>query len=131
MVRAIVVAHGNLATELLDTARAVYGTFDGCVGITNDGKSPGALVEEIEAIVDSGESDDGYVLFVDFFGGSCCHACLSLGLSRANVRLVTGVNLPMIVAFLYKRADVPFDELPGEVVARGQASVRELSAEDL
>jgi len=130
MVRAIVVAHGNLAVELLDTARRVYGAFEGCVAVSNDEKSPVTLVEELEAIVDEEPDDDGCVLFVDFFGGSCCHACLRVGHQRSHVRVVTGVNLPMVVAFLYKRDEVPFDELPREVVARGHASVRTLNAEE-
>ncbi len=130
MVRGIVVAHGNLARELVNTARTVYGAFDGVDAVTNEGKSPDALTDEIERLLD-GEPDDRYLIFVDFFGGSCCHTCLQIEQRRNDVRVVTGVNLPMLVAFLYKRGDVPFERLPDEVVERGRGSMRNICTEDI
>lgn len=130
MVRGIVVAHGNLARELVNTARTVYGAFDGVDAVTNEGKSPDALTDEIERLLD-GEPDDRYLIFVDFFGGSCCHTCLQIEQRRNDVRVVTGVNLPMLVAFLYKRGDVPFERLPDEVIERGRGSMRNICTEDI
>ncbi len=130
MVRAVVVAHGNLAHELVETARTVYGSFDGVEAVTNAGKSPDALAEEIEARL-TGDAREPSLIFVDFFGGSCCHTCLQIEQRRGDVRVVTGVNLPMLVAFLYKRNEVPFDRLADEVIERGRGSMRIISTEDI
>jgi mannose/fructose-specific phosphotransferase system component IIA len=45
--------------------------------------------------------------------------------------MVTGVNLPMLLAFLYRRSEVQFEKLPGELVERGLKSIQELNSENL
>jgi hypothetical protein len=37
----------------------------------------------------------------------------------------------MLLAFLYKRDEVPFERLPGELIARGKDSIRLILAEDM
>jgi PTS system mannose-specific IIA component len=122
MVSGIIVTHGRLAEELLETAKRVYGSFTDCYAVTNEGKSPGALHDEIDSIVRS-LGDARCVVFVDFVGGSCCHACTRLKLERADIPVVTGVNLPMHLAFLNKRDSVAFDRLPDEILDRGVGSI--------
>jgi PTS system mannose-specific IIA component/PTS system mannose-specific IIB component len=131
MVTGIIVTHGNLAEELLETAKTIYGDFTDCHSITNEQKSPQALTKEIEMLVESIGNTDGIVILTDFFGGSCSHACLGVEIKHTNVRLVTGVNLPMLLAFLYRRGEVSFEKLPGELVERGLKSIQELDPENL
>jgi mannose/fructose-specific phosphotransferase system component IIA len=131
MIKGIIVTHGNLAEELLETARTIYGDFSGCVPVSNAQKSPQALSEELENLVNSEVDSDGIVILTDFFGGSCSHACLGVEQNHKNVRLVTGVNLPMLLAFLYRRNEVSFEKLPGELVERGIKSIQELDAGSL
>jgi len=130
MVHAIIVTHGNLAREMVNAASTVFGNVDHCYPITNANKSPGTLTGELEEILQAGGPDDRYIVFVDFFGGSCCHAGLSIEHDE-RVRVITGVNLPMLLAFLYKRDEVDFDELPDELTARGHDSIRIVEAERL
>jgi len=131
MVRAVVVTHGDLAAEMIRTAATIFGAFDGVTSLSNSGRTPQALVEELGAAIDARDTGDQYVVFVDFFGGSCCHACLGVERERKDVRVVTGVNLPMLLAFLNKREDVSFEQLPGELARRGQGSIRVVDAESL
>lgn len=128
MVVGIVVTHGALAEELLATARRIYGDFTGCHAITNNGKSPQALLDEIRNLIDA-NAGNRCVVFTDFFGGSCCHVCMKLRMERDDVPVITGVNLPMILAFLNKRDSVPFDGLPGEVIGRGHNSIQVVDPE--
>ncbi len=128
MVTGIVVTHGMLAEELLQTAKRIFGEFSDCHPVTNIAKSPKALTDELAAIV-SGCRDEPCIVFVDFFGGSCSYACMKLLGSFTNIRVVSGVNLPMLLAFLNKRGDVPFEHLPQEIVERGRDSIRELERE--
>jgi mannose/fructose-specific phosphotransferase system component IIA len=131
MITGVIVTHGSLAKALLDTARSIYGDFSNCYAISNAQKSPQALGDELESIVEANADSGGIVIMTDFFGGSCSHACLMVEQGHGNVRLVTGVNLPMLLAFLYRRAEVPFEELPAELVERGLSSIKELNAENL
>jgi mannose/fructose-specific phosphotransferase system component IIA len=130
MITAIVASHGNLASELIATAKEVYGDVSRCHAVSNARKSPQALRDELEAIIASGDPGDRYIVFVDFFGGSCCHTCMSVEMNHDNVYLITGVNLPMFLAFLYKRKEVGFEELPQELLGRGRESIKLVSAKD-
>ena len=128
MVAGIIVTHGNLGDELLRTAKRVFGEFGDCYALSNEGKSTQGLTRELRAVVDSVRGQD-CIIFVDFVGGSCSHACLS-ELSRQGGRpevpIIAGVNLPMLLAFLNKRDKVPFEELPGAVIERGCKSIQAL-----
>jgi PTS system mannose-specific IIA component/PTS system mannose-specific IIB component len=123
MVAGIIVTHGKLAEELVETARTVFGDFSDCYAVTNEGKSPHALFEEMKLLVDALEGKP-CIVFVDFTGGSCCHACMRLKVERNDVAIVSGINLPMLLAFLNKRDAVPFGQLADEIVDRGHNSIR-------
>jgi len=128
MVAGIVVTHGNLAGELLRTAQTVYGEFSDCHALSNASKSPNALMKEIGDVIKAVKGKR-CIIFVDFLGGSCSHACLmqaSAGGVAQDVPIVSGVNLPMLLAFLSKRDDVPFEELPEMIADRGCRSVQVL-----
>jgi len=129
MISAIVVTHGSLAREFIATARNIYGTFSGMHDVSNDGKSPQALAAELEAIVEAGGPDDCYMILVDFIGGSCGHATLAVERRHRNVRIVSGVNLPMILAFLNKRSETNFERLPSELASRGRDSIHAIDAD--
>jgi PTS system mannose-specific IIA component len=131
MVSAIIVTHGRLAQEFIATAQKIYGSFKGVYAVSNDDLTPQALASEMEAIIESGGPDDAFVILVDFLGGSCGHATLSVERRRRNVRIVSGVNLPMLLAFLNKRADVSFERLPAELASRGRDSIHAVDADQL
>ncbi len=123
MVACIVVTHGRLAEEIVKTAKTIFGDFSHCYAISNEDKSPQSLFEEMKRLIDS--SDEArWLIFVDFIGGSCCHACVRLKMARDDIPVITGVNLPMFLAFLNKRDSIPFDQLPGEILDRGHNSIQ-------
>lgn len=129
MISAIVVTHGNLAREFIATANHIYGSAQGVHAVSNEGKAPEALAAELEAIIESGGPDDSYIMFVDFIGGSCGHATLSIERRHRNVRIVSGVNLPMLLAFLNKRTEINFERLPSELASRGRDSINAIDAD--
>ncbi len=129
MISAIVVTHGNLAREFIATAHQIYGPVSGVHAVSNNGKTPQSIAAELEAIIESGGPDDSYVIFVDFIGGSCGHATLSIERRHRNVRIVSGVNLPMILAFLNKRTEINFERLPSELASRGRDSITAIDAD--
>lgn len=133
MVTGIIVTHGRLAEELLGTAKTIYGEFSGVWPVSNAQKSPRALTEELDSLVTSAlaETPDGVLVLTDYFGGSCSHACLGVQQKHERVKMVTGINLPMLLAFLYRRNEVPFETLAGELVERGLNSIQELDPDNL
>lgn len=123
MVKGIIVTHGNLAQELIQTAKLIYGEFSGCFAVSNEGKSPQTLLDEVGSLIDA-QKGDPCLVFVDFFGGSCCHACMRLKIARNDVPIIAGINLPMLLAFLNKRDTVPFDRLPADILGRAHGSIQ-------
>ena len=130
MVHTIIVTHGGLAAELVRSAQTVFGQVENCHPVSNADKAPLTLTAELDEILAAGGSQDRYIVFVDFFGGSCCHAGLTIDHDE-RVRIISGVNLPMLLAFLYKRDEVDFEKLPDELTARGHDSIRLVEAEKL
>jgi mannose/fructose-specific phosphotransferase system component IIA len=129
MVAGFIVTHGNLAEELIRTARSVIGDFDDCYAFSNEGKSTQGLCEDLEAALAG--RDLPCVIFVDFIGGSCGHACLRVAGDRPRTAIISGINLPMLIAFLNKRDEVPFDQLAAVILERSRASVNIIDPENL
>ena len=129
MVTGIVVTHGMLAQELLQTARKIFfGDFSDCYAVSNITKSPTVLSDELSSLI-SACREEPCLVFVDFFGGSCSYACLKLLDTHKNIQVISGVNLPMLLAFLNKREEVPFEHLSREIVERGRTSIQVLERE--
>ena len=107
------------------------GEFSGVYSLSNEDKTPQTLAEEIEHIMDHTGPDDAFILLVDFLYGSCGHATLAVERNHRNVRVVSGVNLPMLLAFLNKRNEIPFERLPSELAARGRESIQSVDTDQL
>lgn len=129
MVTGIIVTHGNLADELLRTARTVFGDFTSCHALSNSSKSPTTMEKEVASLID-GLNGGPCVIFLDFLGGSCSQTCLKHAMGRrnsGNIQLISGINLPMLLAFLNKRGEISFEELPDAILERSHDSIRLLN----
>jgi mannose/fructose-specific phosphotransferase system component IIA len=125
MISGIIVTHGKLAEALREAAAAVAGDASHLEIVSNDGLSQEELVLRVrDAIARAG--DEGAIVFTDLGGGSCAIASRLVLRERSNVRMVTGVNLAMLVDFVLRRADLEVDALVARLLQRGQSAIREL-----
>lgn len=116
----IVLAHGGMAEGLVDAVRRIAGSSaDALIAISNDGKSPDALRAEIAGVAEGGPA----IVFVDLQAGSCCMAALASCRACADRVVVTGVNLPMLLDFVFSRS-LPFDELVARLVERAREAIK-------
>ena len=120
--RGIVVGHGVMATGLVDAVRRIAGVGDDVlVPISNEGKGPEALREDLARVMGTGR----VVVFTDMHAGSCALAakvaCRAQGES-AESAVVCGVNLPMLLDFVFNR-ELPLEELVPHLVEHGRAAV--------
>ncbi len=104
-VRGIVVAHGDVAHALIEAAGRISGQQDGLVAVSNNE----AGREEIELRLAEAAGNGPAVIFVDMPCGSCFFAAMHLTRDRPLLRVVTGVNLPMLLDFLHNRTLPPSD----------------------
>ena len=121
--RGIVLAHGAMAQGLVDAVRRIGGeAADALVPLSNEGLSPPELNHALERLAGEGP----VVVFSDLLAGSCGLAAFSSCREHRNRAVVCGVNLPILLDFVFHR-DVPLDELVTRLVDKGRAGIKPLS----
>jgi len=116
----IVITHGDMARGLVGAVRRIAGSSaDALVPLSNEGVSP----DDLRDIIADAAAGGPAIVFVDLQAGSCCMAALASCRGCGDRTVVTGVNLPMLLDFVFSR-DVPFEELVDRLVERARASIR-------
>ena len=98
--RGVVVCHGELARALVTAAEQISGVTDALIPVSNNGCDRGTLEDQLGRAVGGGPA----VVFVDMASGSCLFAALHRLRALPSVRVVTGVNLAMLVDFVFHRS---------------------------
>ncbi len=121
----VLVTHGRLGAELLSTAEGILGRQENVYCVSNAGLSSEALVDALgAALARRRPPGSPAVVFVDLAAGSCGHACRFLGLEHPEVLVACGVNLPMLIEFLYHRTRVGPRELCERMLRRGREGIQ-------
>jgi PTS system mannose-specific IIA component len=91
----VVVTHGNLAAELVSAARTIVGELPGVAAVSIGwADDMGAAHQAIERAL-SEVGGEARLILTDMFGGTPTN--ISLPFLSAQVEIVTGVNLPMLI----------------------------------
>lgn len=119
-VTGVVVAHGPMARAMVEAVRRIAGdAADALHPLSNDGKGPTELKNELDAVLGEGPA----VVFVDLQAGSCGMAAMLCCRETSRRAVVSGVNLPMLLDFVF-HVDSPLDEIVDRVVEKGRDSIR-------
>ena len=120
LVRGIILAHGGMAKGMVDAVAKIAGLDDGAmVALSNEGRSPEALEVELEELLGDGPA----VIFTDLAQGSCALSAQVCCRGSANRAVVFGVNLPLLLDFVFHR-DLPIPRLVPRLLQKGRASLR-------
>jgi PTS system mannose-specific IIA component len=104
----VVVTHGQLATELVNSAEMIVGDLPQFTAVSigwhddvNDAR------EEIVQAIERVRGDEGVLLLTDMFGGTPSNIGMTF-LEKDHLEVITGVNLPMVIklANLRKSSDL-------------------------
>jgi len=101
--RGVIVSHAGVAQALIAAVDSITGVGDAFVAVSNDGCDRDALFRTLAAAV--GERPT--VLFVDLPGGSCLTSAVAFARGRPDLAVVTGVNLAMLLDFVFHRDLAP------------------------
>lgn len=118
-VRGVVVAHAELAQALVGAVEAISGVRGALRAVSNEGLGADELAEVIGEAAGGAET----ILFVDLAGGSCGLAGLQHVRESRGCAWVAGVNLPMLLDFVFHR-EMPIATLVPRLVRKGQAGQR-------
>lgn len=98
--KGVVVGHGTVAEAMVDAAEQISGVTGALVAVSNVDCDRDNLQERVLRAV----GEEPALVFVDLPTGSCFFAAMR-GLGRlAHARVVAGVNLSMLVDFVFHRA---------------------------
>src|ERR1051326_1449302 len=97
--KGVVVSHAALAEGLVEAVRQITGEAGPLIPLSNEGCDSGMLASRLKSAI--GESPA--VVFVDLPGGSCLQAAIKHQRTTAAVAIVAGVNLAMLLDFIYHR----------------------------
>jgi PTS system mannose-specific IIA component len=119
----VLVTHGTFGESLLKAAEMVMGPQKNClaVGIDVD-KGVDEALEGVRKAIQSLEQGKGVLALTDLFGGSPTTMSLSL-MKSENLEVITGVNLPLVVAALQARS-MKLPELAEKVMEAGQQGIK-------
>ena len=97
MIGIVVVSHGRLAEEFIAALEHIVGPQQNlcavCIGADDDMERRRHDILDCVAKVDNGA---GVAVLTDMFGGTPSNLALSV-MDQANVEVVAGVNLPMLI----------------------------------
>lgn len=120
MIGMVLVTHGRLAEEFIAATEHVVGEQTNvraiCIGPDDDMEQRRQEILQAIAEVDKGQ---GVIVLTDMFGGTPSNLAISI-MDKANVEVIAGMNLPMLI----KLASIRQTESLAEAVAGAQESGR-------
>lgn len=127
MIGIVIVAHGNLATALLEATEHVVGPQPNARTVAiepaDDLRERQAEIASIVAETDSGS---GVVLITDMFGGTPSNLALAC-MQGPGVEVICGANLPLLVK-LAKSRERPLAEAVSAAVDAGHKYISSAAA---
>jgi mannose/fructose-specific phosphotransferase system component IIA len=121
--RGVVVSHAAIAQALVSAVSVITGIEGALVPISNEGCDNDALGERLRQAVGQAPA----VLFVDLPGGSCLTNSIRYAKQHADIAVVTGVNLAMLLDFVFHR-DISPAEAARRAVDAGAKAIRVTAA---
>jgi PTS system mannose-specific IIA component len=99
----VVVTHGQLATELVNSAEMIVGDLPHVAAVSigwhDDAdrarEEISAAIARVQASASDGDEAAGVLVLTDMFGGTPTNLAVTLVTPRVEV--ITGVNLPMLI----------------------------------
>jgi len=122
--RGVIVSHAAVAQALVAAVKAITGIEGVLTGVSNEGCGTEALGQRLQEAVGPGPA----VLFVDLPGGSCFTSSARYAkVGGADIAVVTGVNLAMLLDFVFHRDTTPA-EAARRAVDAGAKAIRVTSS---
>jgi mannose PTS system EIIA component len=103
MIGMVLVTHGRLADEFINALEHVVGAQEHvetvCIGPDDDMEQ---RRKEILGSITKVDQGKGVVLLTDMFGGTPSNLAISV-IDKANVEVIAGINLPMLIKLVSVR----------------------------
>ena len=123
MIGLLIISHCNLGKEFLNAAEFIVGRLEAAdaISITQTTESED-LLKTISTKIKDLNRGQGVLVLTDMFGGTPANLSLSF-LKEESVEVLTGVNLPMVVAVAQDRNRLTLSELGEKAQEAGRRSI--------
>jgi PTS system mannose-specific IIA component len=123
MIGILIISHCNIGKEILNAAELIMGRIEAAdaISITQTTESAELLrlIAKKIQLLDQGE---GVMVLTDMFGGTPSNLSLSF-LEKDSIEVLTGVNLPMLVAIVQERDNLSLAKLGEKAQDAGKRSI--------
>ena len=123
MIGLLIVTHCDLGKELVNAAEFIVGKLEAVETVSiNEASDSERILKQIEAKLSALDQGEGVLILTDMFGGTPSNLSLSF-LEKDSIEVLTGVNLPMIIAIAQNRSRLKLDELAEKAQEAGKMSI--------
>ena len=119
----VVITHGQLATELVNSAEMIVGDLPRFAAVSigwhdevNDAR------EDIAQAIERVRGDGGVLLLTDMFGGTPSNLGMTF-LEKGRVEVITGVNLPMLIKLASVRESLDLRAVARDMREHGRNAI--------
>jgi PTS system mannose-specific IIA component len=124
----VVVTHGQLATELVNSAEMIVGDLPHFAAVSigwhedvdHARMEIGQAIERVQGSAGNG-GVDGVLVLSDMFGGT--PANLAVTFVSPTVEVITGVNLPMLIKLARPQPDMDLQALARDMREHGRNAI--------
>ena len=123
MIGGIIVSHGKLAEELLNSLTIILGEVVNMEAISIGWYDERKINQSLKRV----DQKNGVLIFTDMFGGTPSNLSFSF-LKDDRIEIITGVNLPMLIKFVSHQRSNKLKEVAKKVVEQGKKNIHLASA---
>lgn len=110
MVNAIFCAHGKFACALLESVQMVYGDANVEAIEFMPGEDASHIMAKLEKLVSINNHDE-WLIAVDLQCGSPWNAAVTLAMRNPQLRVISGLSLPLALELVDNQSSMAVDEL--------------------
>lgn len=122
MVGLLIITHNNVGAALFDAATSVLGSCPLPYEILPVAKNcdPEKRLQKAQKYMEELNQYDGVLVITDMYGSTPSN--IACKLAGTNVKIITGLNLPMLVRIM-NYPDLSLDKLAHKAVSGGQTGI--------
>jgi PTS system mannose-specific IIA component len=123
MIGLLIISHCDVGKEFLNAAELIVGSLESAdaISVTQLTESK-EMLTEISRKIKALDRGQGVLILTDMFGGTPSNLSLSF-LKEEMVEVLTGVNLPMVIAVAQDRDRLTLKELGEKAEQAGRRSI--------
>ncbi|GAA0076835.1 PTS sugar transporter subunit IIA [Clostridium sp. CTA-5] len=133
MIGLIIVGHGIFPTGILSSVKLIAGEQKGVIGVNfESGQGLGVLKKNIGKAIDNLNTDEVLIL-ADLAGGSPFNVSVIISENRKDkkIRVISGVNLPMVLEASLLRNDYTMEKLVEAIKTAATIGIREYKKKEI